>query len=96
MKKDILNAISSVIDPEVGFNILDLGLIYDIKINDDKCEIFMTLSTKSCPMHELIITWVKNAVAKVDGINSVNINLVWQPSWNIEMASDNVKSALNI
>lgn len=93
MKKQIIDAISSVIDPEVGFDILALGLIYDIKLSDNKCEITMTLSTKSCPMHDLLITWVKNAVSKV--VENVEINLVFEPAWSIEMASDEVKKALN-
>lgn len=94
MKKQIIDAISSVIDPEVGFDILALGLIYDIKLSDNKCEITMTLSTKSCPMHDLLITWVKNAVSKV--VENVEINLIFEPIWSIEMASDEVKKALNL
>lgn len=93
MKKQIIDAISSVIDPEVGFDILALGLIYDIKLSDNKCEITMTLSTKSCPMHDLLITWVKNAVSSV--VENVEINLVFEPAWSIEMASDEVKKALS-
>lgn len=93
MKKQIIDAISSVIDPEVGFDILALGLIYDIKLSDNKCEITMTLSTKSCPMHDLLITWVKNVVSKV--VENVEINLVFEPAWSIEMASDEVKKALS-
>lgn len=93
MKKQIIDAISSVIDPEVGFDILALGLIYDIKLSDNKCEITMTLSTKSCPMHDLLITWVKNAISKV--VENVEINLVFEPAWSIEMASDEVKKALS-
>lgn len=94
MKKQIIDAISSVIDPEVGFDILALGLIYDIKLSDNKCEITMTLSTKSCPMHDLLITWVKNAVSKV--VENIEINLVFEPAWSIEMASEEVKQALGI
>lgn len=93
MKKQIIDAISSVIDPEVGFDILALGLIYDIKLSDNKCEITMTLSTKSCPMHDLLITWVKNAVSSV--VENVEINLVFEPAWSIEMASDEIKKALS-
>lgn len=93
MKKQIIDAIGSVIDPEVGFDILALGLIYDIKLSDNKCEITMTLSTKSCPMHDLLIIWVKNAVSKV--VENVEINLVFEPAWSIEMASDEVKKALS-
>ncbi|MBT0882939.1 metal-sulfur cluster assembly factor [Campylobacter sp. 2018MI13] len=95
MKKQVVNAISNVIDPEVGFDILALGLIYDIQIDNSYCKITMTLSTKSCPMHDLLITWVKDSVLSVDGIDSVDIDLVFEPAWSIEMASDEVKSALS-
>lgn len=94
MKNKIINAISSVIDPEVGFDILALGLIYDIQIDNSHCKITMTLSTKSCPMHDLLITWVKDAVLNIDELDSVDIDLVFEPAWSIEMASDEVKKAL--
>jgi len=93
-EEDIYNAISTVIDPEVGFDIVSLGLIYGVKIKDAKVSITMTLSTKGCPLHELIQQWTKDAVLKVDGVQDCTIEIVWEPAWNITMASERVKKEL--
>ncbi|WP_169941434.1 metal-sulfur cluster assembly factor [Campylobacter sp. RM15925] len=94
MKDKIYKALSSIVDPEVGFDIVSLGLIYDVKENDGRAVVTMTLSTRSCPLHELILGWVKDATLSVEGVNECDINLVWEPAWNISMASDEVKAAL--
>lgn len=94
MKDKIYSVLKNVVDPEVGFDIVSLGLIYDVFVQDDKAHIRMTLSTKSCPLHELILSWVKDATLGVDGINECEIELVWEPAWNIQMASDEVRASL--
>ncbi|WP_169973847.1 MULTISPECIES: metal-sulfur cluster assembly factor [unclassified Campylobacter] len=94
MKDKIYKALSSIVDPEVGFDIVSLGLIYDVEENDGRAVVTMTLSTRSCPLHELILSWVKGATLSVEGVNECDINLVWEPAWNISMASDEVKAAL--
>jgi len=94
-KEELFLAISSVIDPEVGFNLVEMGLIYDAKCDEEgNVDIVMTLSTKACPMHQMIQQWVKEAVEKMANIKEVNIEVVWEPVWNITMADDNVKKAL--
>ena len=94
MKDKIYAEISRVIDPEIGFDLVSLGLIYDVKVDGDMAKITMTLSTRSCPLHELFLSWVKEAALRVDGINECEIELVFEPEWSIEMASDEVKKAL--
>ncbi len=95
-KEELLLAISTVIDPEVGFNLVEMGLIYDASCDEDgNAYVKMTLSTKACPMHQLIQQWVKEAVQKMAGIKSVEIDLVWEPEWNITMADEHVKKALS-
>ena len=94
MKDKIYAEISRVIDPEIGFDLVSLGLIYDVKVDGDMAKITMTLSTRSCPLHELLLNWVKEAALRVDGINDCEIELVFEPEWSIEMASDEVKKAL--
>jgi hypothetical protein len=94
MKDKIYAEISRVIDPEIGFDLVSLGLIYDVKVDGDMAKITMTLSTRSCPLHELLLSWVKEAALRVDGINECEIELVFEPEWSIEMASDEVKKAL--
>ena len=94
-KDEILKAISTVIDPEVGFNLVEMGLIYDASSDDEgNVKVTMTLSTKACPLHQMILQWVKEAVEKLPNVKEVDIEVVWEPEWNISMADDNVKKAL--
>ena len=94
-EQDIYDAISTVIDPEVGFNLVKMGLIYGVEIKDEKdVKVNMTLSTPSCPLHEMLTNWTKEAAMKVEGVESVEINLVFDPPWTPEMANDDVKKKL--
>ncbi|AFL68788.1 metal-sulfur cluster assembly factor [Sulfurospirillum barnesii] len=94
-EEEVYGAISTVIDPEVGFDIVSLGLIYGVKVNaQNNVHVTMTLSTKGCPLHELIQQWTKEAVLKIDGVESCEIEVVWEPAWNISMASERVKKEL--
>jgi metal-sulfur cluster biosynthetic enzyme len=94
-KEELFLAISTVIDPEVGFNLVEMGLIYDAVCDDEgNVKVTMTLSTKACPMHQMIQQWVKEAVEKMADIKEVEVEVVWEPAWNISMADDNVKKAL--
>jgi len=94
-KETAFEAISTVIDPEVGFNLVEMGLIYDAII-DDECNVHvvMTLSTQGCPLHQMIKQWVYEAVEKLEGVGTIEVEVVWEPAWNISMADDNVKQAL--
>lgn len=94
-KEELFLAISTVIDPEVGFNLVEMGLIYDAVCDTEgNVQVTMTLSTKACPMHQLIQQWVKESVEKMANIKEVEVEVVWEPVWNITMADDNVKKAL--
>ena len=93
-EENVYNAISTVIDTEVGFDIVSLGLIYGVKIEGESVHVTMTLSTKGCPLHELIQQWTKDAVLKLEGISECTIEIVWEPAWNITMASERVKKEL--
>ena len=93
-EEDVYNAISTVIDPEVGFDIVSLGLIYGVKIEGASVHVTMTLSTKGCPLHELIQQWTKDSVLKIEGVENCDIEIVWEPAWNISMASESVKKEL--
>ncbi|MDD3342901.1 MAG: iron-sulfur cluster assembly protein [Sulfurospirillaceae bacterium] len=90
----VYDSISTVIDPEVGFDIVSLGLIYEVNVHEAHVHVKMTLSTKGCPLHELIKQWTQEAVEKVEGVQNCEIEIVWEPAWNISMASDRVKKAL--
>jgi len=94
-KEELFLAVSTVNDPEVGFNLVEMGLIYDAECDEEgNAKITMTLSTRACPLHQMIVQWVKEAVEKMENIKSVDVEVVWEPVWNIGMADDNVKKAL--
>lgn len=94
-KEELFLAISTVIDPEVGFNLVEMGLIYDAKCDDEgNVKVTMTLSTKACPLHQMIVQWVKESVEKMANIKEVEVEVVWEPVWNISMADEHVKKAL--
>lgn len=95
-KENVFEAISTVIDPEVGFNLVEMGLIYDAIIEEScNVKVIMTLSTRGCPLHQMIVQWVKEAVEKIDSVGEIEVDVVWEPAWNITMADDNVKNVLN-
>lgn len=90
----VYDAIKTVVDPEVGFDIYSLGLIYGVKIQQEEVTVTMTLSTRGCPLHEMMKQWTKEAVERIDGVRNCIVEIVWEPEWNITMASDEVKKAL--
>jgi len=95
-KEQVYLATSTVVDPEVGFNLFEMGLIYDVIIDDDcNVKVVMTLSTRACPLHQMIVQWVKEAVEKIHGVGNVEVEVVWEPEWNISMAHEHVKQALS-
>ncbi len=94
-KEELFLAISTVIDPEVGFNLVEMGLIYDAVCDEGgNVQVTMTLSTKACPMHQMIQQWVKESVERMKDIQEVIVEVVWEPEWNITMANEHVKKAL--
>ncbi|WP_457636117.1 metal-sulfur cluster assembly factor [Persephonella sp.] len=95
-KENVYEALKNVIDPEIGFNIVDLGLVYDVEVQNGKVNIKMTLSSPSCPLSGTILSWVESTVRNLEGVEDVDIQLVWEPKWSIEMASEEVKRALGM
>ena len=96
IKEKIINEIKKIYDPELPVNIYELGLIYDIKVSGTKAEIKMTLTTPNCPVAESLPKEVKEGAMQVDGINEVDLQLVWDPPWTKDMMSDAAKLELNL
>ncbi|MFZ0456029.1 MAG: iron-sulfur cluster assembly protein [Ignavibacteriaceae bacterium] len=90
----ILENLKSVIDPEIGINIVDLGLIYRLEIGDKKISIDMTLTTPGCPMHSSMTEWVRENLTRLAQGAKVDVNLVWEPRWLSEFLSAEAKSQL--
>ena len=91
---EVMNTLRYVIDPEIGLNIVDLGLVYDIIIEEAMITITMTLTTPGCPMHSSIMGWVENQVKALEPGYEVFVNLVWEPRWTPDMMSDEARQML--
>ena len=98
LKKDlIVEEIRKIYDPEIPVNIYELGLIYDIKVKDEKFAIIkMTLTTPNCPVAESLPKEVKEGAMQVEGIEDVDLELVWDPPWSKDMMSEAAKLELNL
>ena len=95
-KNKIIEEIRKIYDPELPVNIYELGLIYDIKVDGSKAEIKMTLTTPNCPVAESLPKEVKEGAMQVEGIDDVDLQLVWDPPWTKDMMSDAAKLELNL
>jgi FeS assembly SUF system protein len=97
LKDKIIKEISTIYDPEIPVNIYELGLIYDIKIDtNNNVEVKMTLTTPNCPVAESLPKEVKDSIMEVEGVNKVDLNLVWDPPWDKDMMSEAAKLELNL
>jgi len=93
----VMDALSEVIDPELNLNIVDLGLIYDVKVNDDnEVHVLMSLTSMGCPMGESIAREAEQAVMGLEGVKDVLIEITFEPPWNINMMSDFAKDSLGL
>ncbi len=95
-KEEILEVLKGVIDPEIGINIVDLGLVYEVESNTDTNVITMTLTTPGCPMHASISNWVENVVRYLEPEKKVIINLVWEPPWTPEKMTREAREQLRM
>ena len=97
LKKSIIKEIKKIYDPEIPVNIYELGLIYDIKVNkDNKVDIEMTLTTPNCPVAESLPNMVKENILKLDGVEDVDLKIVWDPPWTKDKMSEAAKLELNL
>ena len=97
LKQKIIKEIKKVYDPEIPVNIYELGLIYKIEIDKkNNVEVDMTLTTPNCPVAESLPKEVKDSVMQVEGIDKVDLDLVWDPPWNKSMMSEAAKLELNL
>jgi FeS assembly SUF system protein len=88
----IVEALKTVYDPEIPVNVYDLGLIYEIDYTDEKeVKIDMTLTAPNCPVVDMLLMDVENAVGAVEGVEKVKINLVFDPPWDKSMLSEEAK-----
>jgi len=93
-EEEVLRMIKTVYDPEIPVNIYDLGLIYKIDIQDDVCNIEMTLTAPGCPAADFLVEDIRQKVGSVRGINQVNVEIVFEPEWTKDRMSEEAKLEL--
>lgn len=97
LKNSVIAALKTVYDPEIPVNIYDLGLIYDIAINEEKhVHVQMTLTTPGCPVAQTFPGTVERAVNQVEGVSDCTVELVWDPPWSQERMTEAARLELGI
>ncbi len=84
----IFETLRQVVDPELGCNIVDLGLVYSVSVTDKKVAVVMTLTTAGCPMHESIRWGAQNALLNLAGVEEAEVQVVWDPPWRPSMMTE--------
>ncbi|SFF90143.1 Metal-sulfur cluster biosynthetic enzyme [Planifilum fulgidum] len=92
--EEIRELLREVYDPELGVNIVDLGLVYEIRNDDGDVYIRMTLTTPGCPLHDTIASAVERLLEGQPGIRSVKVDIVWNPPWSPDKMSEEAKRQL--
>ena len=94
--EDIMKALKECYDPEIPVNVWDLGLIYDVAVDDDKVHVKMTLTAPGCPMHSFISQEVKEKLQTVSGVKEATVEVVWDPPWSPDKMSQEAKTQLGM
>jgi metal-sulfur cluster biosynthetic enzyme len=93
-KDEVVEALRGVEDPELGMDIVELGLLYDVELEDSKVKVIHSLTSMGCPAGPMIEEGIRDAAASVPGVEHVDIELVWDPPWTPERMSDDAKFIL--
>ena len=96
LKEKVIAEIKKIYDPEIPVDIYELGLIYDVSIIEKKVKVKMTLTTPNCPVAESLPKEVKESIMEIDGVDKVDLDLVWEPPWDKSMMSEAAKLELNL
>ncbi|OAA28001.1 aromatic ring hydroxylase [Kosmotoga arenicorallina S304] len=96
-KEQVMDALKQVYDLEVGFDVVSLGLIYGVEVDDENnVKVRMTMTTPMCPLAGFILEDARSKVQEVEGVNSVDMELTFDPPWTPDMASDEVRKILGL
>jgi metal-sulfur cluster biosynthetic enzyme len=92
----VYDQLKTVLDPELGVNVVDLGLIYNVDFpSPRKVVITMTLTTPGCPLHDSISSGVKHSLEKIEGLDEVDVNIVWEPAWTPDRMTEEGRRMLS-
>ena len=96
--EQVIDNLKNVFDPELGINIVDLGLVYDVDVADETSDVLitMTLTSLGCPLGPVIVQEATNALGELPGIGAVDVKLVWSPPWSPERMSEEARDELGI
>ena len=94
MRREIVRKLKEILDPELGINIVDLGLIYGVEEKASRVKIIMTLTFPGCPLAFFIVKAVVDKLSEDSQIKNVRIEIVWEPAWSLEMVSEEAKTQL--
>ena len=94
-QEQVYSVLKKCMDPEIPVNIVDLGLIYGVNINESNdVDVEMTMTTRGCPLHDTLVSDVKRYIGKIDGVGNINVSIVWDPPWNLERIEPSVREKL--
>jgi metal-sulfur cluster biosynthetic enzyme len=93
-REEVMEALHEVEDPELGMDIVELGLLYDVEIDDSKVKVIHSLTSMGCPAGPMIQEGIYDAVQAVPGVEAVEVELTWEPPWTPELMSDDAKFIL--
>lgn len=93
---EVYGQLKEVFDPEIPVNIVDLGLIYDVKLDGDTCNITMTLTSQACPEAKTIPDVVRRRVTSLQGVENTEVSIVWEPQWSPQLISAEGRQILGI
>ena len=94
LEEEVWAKLAEVIDPELGVDIVALGLVYEVRAEEGEVEIEMTLTTAGCPLALVIEKKIVKKIKEIKGVRLVTVELVWEPIWSIDRASDEVRAEL--
>jgi FeS assembly SUF system protein len=95
-KEQIYEALQTCYDPEIPVNIVDLGLVYDVEVNDSKVAVKMTLTAPGCGMGTMIANDARAKILDLEGVEDATVDLVWDPPWDPSRISEEAKQKLGI
>lgn len=94
-QEEVYSALRKCMDPEIPVNVVDLGLIYGVKVNEENnIDIEMTMTTRGCPLHDTLVSDVKRYVGKINGVAGVNVSIVWDPPWSVDKIEPTIRDQL--
>jgi len=97
LRDQVIEALRDVYDPEIPVNIYEIGLVYEVDVNDDgSVRILMTLTSPTCPVAESLPPEVEQRVSEVDGVTSARVEITWDPPWDPDMMSEAAKLELGL